>query len=100
MDDLTALTDAEARDLLGRVYAEVQRRDAIANAPAQAEALSATYVAAIGEPGVPDFVQPSGAHDAYQIGDRVRFDCKVYESLIGGNAWSPTAHKAGWKLVG
>ena len=30
--DLTTLTDAEARDLLGRVYADVQRRDTIAQA--------------------------------------------------------------------
>ena len=36
--DLTTLTDTEARDLLAAVYAEVQRRDAIAQAPAQAEA--------------------------------------------------------------
>ena len=60
-----------------------------------------------GDPGVPDFVQPTGAHDAYQIGahdayqigDRVRFDGKVYESLIGGNTWSPSAYPTGWKLI-
>lgn len=53
-----------------------------------------------GEPGVPDFVQPTGAHDAYQIGDRVRFDGKIYESLIDGNTYSPSAYAAGWKVVG
>ena len=48
LDHLTTLTDAEARDLLAAVYAEVQRRDAIAKAPAQAEALATRYAAAIG----------------------------------------------------
>lgn len=52
-----------------------------------------------GEPGVPDYVQPTGGHDAYQIGDRVRFDGKVYESIIASNVWSPAAHAAGWKLI-
>ena len=44
-----------------------------------------------------EWVQPSGAHDAYQVGDRVTFAGAVYESLIDGNVWSPTAHPAGWK---
>lgn len=49
---------------------------------------------------VPDFVQPSGAHDAYNKGDRVKFtDGHIYESLIDGNTWSPTDYPAGWKLI-
>jgi hypothetical protein len=43
--------------------------------------------------------QPTGAHDAYKVGDKVTFDGKVYESTINGNVWSPTAYPAGWKLV-
>lgn len=49
---------------------------------------------------VPDWVQPTGAHDAYQKGDKVRYNGDVYESLIDGNVWSPDAYPAGWqKLV-
>lgn len=49
---------------------------------------------------IPDFVQPGGSEDAYNIGDRVRFtDGKVYESLIDGNVWSPTDYPDGWKLI-
>lgn len=49
---------------------------------------------------VPDWVQPTGAHDAYQKGDKVRYNGNVYESLIDGNVWSPDAYPAGWqKLV-
>ena len=51
---------------------------------------------------IPVWVQPTGAHDAYQTGDKVHYPGKndpVYESLIDNNAWSPTAYPAGWKLV-
>ena len=48
---------------------------------------------------VPDFVQPTGAHDAYKQGDKVKFKGKIYESLINNNTWSPTAYPLGWKEV-
>lgn len=48
---------------------------------------------------VKDFVQPTGAHDAYAKGDKVRFNGKVYESLIDSNAYSPSAYPAGWKEI-
>ena len=48
---------------------------------------------------IPDFVQPTGAHDAYQKGDNVKFEGKVYESLIDSNAYSPSAYPAGWKEI-
>lgn len=46
-----------------------------------------------------DWVQPTGAQDAYNIGDRVTFEGQVWESLLNGNTWSPTAYPQGWKLV-
>ena len=48
---------------------------------------------------VPDWVQPTGAHDAYQKGDKVRYNGNVYESLIDGNVWSPDAYPAGWQKL-
>lgn len=48
---------------------------------------------------VPDFVQPTGAHDAYQIGAKVKYNGHVYESLIAGNTYSPEAYPQGWKLL-
>lgn len=49
---------------------------------------------------IPEFVQPTGAHDAYNIGDRVLFtDGLVYESTIDGNVWSPTAYPQGWQVI-
>ena len=48
---------------------------------------------------VPDFVQPTGAHDAYNVGDRVKYNGHVYESLIAGNTYSPEAYPQGWKML-
>ena len=45
----------------------------------------------------PEWVQPSGAHDAYQIGDRVTFGGQHYTSKIKDNVWSPSAYPAGWQ---
>ena len=50
----------------------------------------------------PEWVQPTGAHDAYAKGDRVHFPTitdPVYESLIDANVWSPTAYPQGWKKL-
>ena len=49
--------------------------------------------------GYDEWKQPTGAHDAYKKGDRVLFNGSVYESLIDGNAYSPAAYPAGWKLI-
>lgn len=51
---------------------------------------------------IPVWSQPTGAHDAYNIGDRVHYPDKadpVYESLIDGNIYSPEAYPQGWKTV-
>lgn len=51
------------------------------------------------EPSIPDFVQPTGAHDAYKKGDKVGFEGKIYESLIDANTYSPSAYPLGWREV-
>ena len=48
----------------------------------------------------PEWVQPSGAHDAYNTGDRVTYNGRVYESTINGNVWSPDAYPQGWEDLG
>lgn len=48
---------------------------------------------------IKDFVQPTGAHDAYKKGDKVRFENKIYESLIDNNVYSPSAYPTGWKEI-
>lgn len=48
----------------------------------------------------PEWVQPTGAHNAYNTGDRVTYNGNVYESLIDGNTWAPTAYPQGWTDLG
>lgn len=47
----------------------------------------------------PDFKQPTGAHDAYNTGDKVTFNGKHYICKINACVWSPEAYPAGWDLV-
>lgn len=46
----------------------------------------------------PELVQPTGAHDAYQTGDKVTYNGQRYVSKIDGNVWSPDAYPSGWEL--
>lgn len=46
----------------------------------------------------PDFVQPTGAHDAYNTGDIVMYNGTAYRSLIDGNVWAPDAYPQGWEV--
>ena len=51
------------------------------------------------DPEIPEWVQPTGAHDAYMMGDKVRYNGYVYESLINGNVWAPDVAPTCWKVV-
>ena len=50
------------------------------------------------EGGILDWEQPSSTNP-YMKGDKVRYNGKVYESLIDNNVWAPDAYPAGWKEV-
>ena len=47
----------------------------------------------------PEYVQPTGAHDAYRTGDKVTWNGKHYISKMDGNVWNPDAYPAGWELA-
>jgi hypothetical protein len=47
---------------------------------------------------IPEWEQPDSTN-AYQIGDKVKFEGKTYESVINNNIWSPAAYPAGWKEI-
>lgn len=49
------------------------------------------------EDGYPEWVQPLGSTDAYETGDIVSYNGKLYRSTIDGNVWSPEAYPAGWE---
>lgn len=49
----------------------------------------------VGEPGeIPEWVQPTGAHDAYAKGDKVRHNGKTWISDEKDNVWEPGVY--GW----
>ena len=49
--------------------------------------------------GYDEWTQPTGAQDAYNKGDRVSYNGKIYESAIDANVYSPEAYPAGWTEV-
>lgn len=62
----------------------------------------ALWVRTAKEGEIPVWVQPTGAQDAYNKGDRVHYPSAtdpVYESLIDANVYSPEAYPQGWQLV-
>jgi len=42
-----------------------------------------------------EWVQPTGGHDAYMLGDRVLWQDEVWKSTINNNVWQPGIH--GWE---
>lgn len=42
------------------------------------------------------WVQPLGAHDSYNKGDKVIYKDNVYTSTVNNNSWEPTVY--GWEL--
>lgn len=61
--------------------------------------LPALYLSMMPENVIPEWVQPTGSHDSYSIGDKVIFEGRVYESIIDGNTWSPVDYPQGWQEV-
>lgn len=50
------------------------------------------------EEGYPIFSKPTGAHDAYNMGDIVSYNDTLYKSLMDGNTYSPDEYPAGWEI--
>lgn len=48
---------------------------------------------------IADFKQPTGAHDAYQKGNKVRFEGKIYECKEDNTVHSPGEYPNGWNLI-
>jgi len=46
---------------------------------------------------IEEWVQPQGAHDAYNTGDRVTWNGSTWESEIDNNVWEPGT--TGWKII-
>lgn len=49
--------------------------------------------------GYPVWSKPTGAHDAYNMGDIVDYNGTLYKSVIDGNIWSPDEYPEGWEII-
>lgn len=45
----------------------------------------------------PEYVQPTGAHDAYHVGDKITYNGKHYTCLMDGCVWTPDTYPQGWR---
>ncbi|CAB0927480.1 hypothetical protein FRC0470_02045 [Corynebacterium diphtheriae] len=48
---------------------------------------------------VEDFKQPTGGHDAYPLGKKVKFEGHIYENVMEMNAFSPADYPDSWKRL-
>ena len=47
----------------------------------------------------PLYVQPTGAHDAYKIGDKITFNDKRYTCTMDNCVWNPSTYPNAWEEV-
>ena len=47
----------------------------------------------------PEYVAPSGAHDAYNAGDKITYNGKKYICKMNSCVWSPDVYPQGWEEV-
>lgn len=87
---------AQIKELSTTVAANAQGMAALKSA---VEALGGSVTAPEPEPEEewPEYVQPTGAHDAYKTGDKITFDGNHYTCKMDGCVWSPIDYPAGWE---
>lgn len=47
----------------------------------------------------PEYQQPTGAHDAYKVGDKITYNGKKYICKLDGCVWTPDDYPQGWEVV-
>ena len=109
LDDETALTGIELFPMwaIGRAYAVDDRVQygGILYKCVQAHTSQADWTpditpalwVAVSIEEYPEWVQPTGAHDAYNIGDKVTYKGNHYVCDINGNVYAPDV--IGWTLI-
>ena len=91
----------DVRSRAGNLYRCVQAHDSTENAgwtPEAAPALCAACHATDAAYALP-YVQPQGAHDAYQSGEFIVWEGAVHECVMDNCVYSPTEYAAAWQEV-
>lgn len=105
-----SLTDAERMELVNMARTKADPSHSFAPLQAQIDALAERVAKLEGkyEPTEPDteeypeYVQPTGSHDAYKAGDKVTFNGKRYICIAPEGiavVWSPDVYPAYWEEV-
>lgn len=47
----------------------------------------------------PQYVAPSGAHDAYHVGDKITYNGNKYICKLDNCVWSPEVYPQGWEEI-
>ena len=47
----------------------------------------------------PQYIQPTGSHDAYKTGDKITYKGKKYVCKMDGCVWSPDVYPSAWQEV-
>lgn len=79
----------------GKLYRCVQAHEAIEGY--EPPSVPALWVRTAPEGEIPEWVQPTGAQDAYNKGDKVTHNGKTWESNCDANVWEPGVY--GWDEV-
>lgn len=45
----------------------------------------------------PEYKQPTGAHDAYHVGDKITYNGKHYTCVLDWCVWPPDIYPQGWQ---
>lgn len=61
------------------------------------DTVPALYLRRTPEGVIPEWMQPTGAHDAYALGAKVTHNGQLWESTTPANVWEPGVF--GWRLI-
>lgn len=84
----------------GKLYKVIKGLDVLEIYPPNI--VPSEYVPLMPENVIPEWVQPTGAHDSYSVGDKAIYDGDVWISKINGNTTVPNGdvpHNRYWELV-
>lgn len=108
------LTDEQRTELVNLARNNADPENSYASIQNQINVLYANYIelaarililenggntAPIDPEAYPEFVQPTGAHDAYKAGDQITYNGQRYICQMNGCVWDPDTYPAGWTLV-
>lgn len=110
------LTEEEMKQLLGQAQTDAKPDEAYAPLPDRVKAieewettveerLNKLEADSPTEPGGPEkpadkwpeYKQPTGAHDAYHVGDKITYNGKHYTCIYDGCVWTPDIYRQGWR---